>query len=107
MTRYPNPLGTDGLYIYLDKYNLELDAAFNDLLGQYNRKPWSKFVHMENAYLCCPEAIDLVDKMLVYDHSERILPCDALQHPYFHPILVDGVPKLISPQQQQQQQAEG
>jgi len=33
------------------------------------------------------EALDLLDKMLRYDHAERITPKDAMEHPYFKPIL--------------------
>lgn len=89
-------LGTDGLYEYLDKYNLELDAAFNDLVGRHHRKPWTKFVNTDNESLCSPEALNLIDRMLVYDHAERILPSEAMRHPYFETILVDGQPRLIS-----------
>ena len=28
-------------------------------------------------------AIDLLDKMMIYDHADRITPKDALDHPYF------------------------
>ena len=34
--------------------------------------------------------MDLLKKMLVYDHELRILPKDALNHPYFDPIKKDG-----------------
>jgi len=33
-----------------------------------------------------PEALDLLDKMLVYDKNERITCNDAMAHPYFNPI---------------------
>lgn len=32
------------------------------------------------------EALDILSQMLKYDHSERILPKDAMDHPYFDPI---------------------
>jgi len=32
------------------------------------------------------EALDLLSKMMRYDHAERITPKDALEHPYFKPI---------------------
>jgi len=76
-------LGTEGLYRYLDKYQLELDPHFDDILGRHPRRPWAKFVTADNQHLCCPEVIDIIDKMLVYDHAERITPKEAMQHPYF------------------------
>lgn len=36
--------------------------------------------------LCQPEALDLLSKMLVYDHADRILPIEAMEHEYFAPI---------------------
>jgi casein kinase II subunit alpha len=77
-------LGTDGLFAYLDKYTLELDPHFDDVLGRHSRKAWVKFVTTENHHLANQEAIDLIDRLLVYDHAARILPKEAMSsHPYF------------------------
>jgi len=81
-------LGTDGLFAYLDKYTLELDPHFDDVLGRHSRKAWVKFVTSGNHHLANAEAIDLIDRLLVYDHAARILPKEAMQtHPYFRPII--------------------
>jgi len=79
-------LGTDELFDYLDKYNLELDPHFDGILGRHTRKPWSKFLNPDNQNLISPEAIDLLDKLLRYDHQERLSPVEAMQHPYFAPV---------------------
>jgi len=79
-------LGTDELFDYLDKYNLELDPHFDGILGRHARKPWSKFLNQDNQHLVSPEAIDLLDKLLRYDHQERLSPTEAMQHPYFAPV---------------------
>jgi casein kinase II subunit alpha len=76
-------LGTDELYKYVEKYDLTLDKNYNGILGNYPKKPWSKFINNENKNLCPPEALDLLSKMLVYDHAERITPKEAMNHPYF------------------------
>lgn len=89
-------LGTEDLYNYLDKYSIELESAFDELLGRRHRRPWTSFITSENEHLCSAEAIDLIDKMLVYDHNQRIIPAEAMNHPYFKPILVNGEPRLIS-----------
>jgi len=81
-------LGTAGLHEYLEKYDLELDPQFDDMLGRHSRKPWSKFYTAENQHLVSEDAIDLINKMLVYDHSARILPKEAMLHPYFNPVHV-------------------
>jgi casein kinase II subunit alpha len=75
-------LGTDNLFYYLDKYNLELDPHFDDILGRHARKVWIKFVTSENHHLISQEVIDLIDRMLVYDHAARILPKEAMMHQY-------------------------
>ena len=76
-------MGTDDLYKYIEKYNLTLDPHYSGILGNYQKKPWNKFVTQENQALCSNEALDLLSKMLVYDHAERILPKEAMNHEYF------------------------
>jgi casein kinase II subunit alpha len=42
----------------------------------------------EELGLVSNEGLDLLDKMLVYDHSQRILPREAINHhPYFQPVV--------------------
>jgi casein kinase II subunit alpha len=79
-------LGTDGLFNYLDKYNLELDPQFDGIIGRHPRKAWQKFVTNENQHLVNAEVLDLIDRMLVYDHAARILPKEAMPHAYFRPV---------------------
>jgi len=79
-------LGTDELFDYLDKYNLELDPHFDGILGRHTRKPWSKFLNQDNQHLVSPEAVDLLDKLLRYDHQERLSPAEAMAHAYFGPV---------------------
>lgn len=83
-------LGTDELYAYLEKYDLELDAHFDGLLGRWPRKPWNKFVTAENTHLVSPEAIDFIDKLLRYDHQERLTAQEAMNHPYLAPVRQAG-----------------
>ena len=35
-------LGTEELYEYLDKYQIELDPRFSDILGRHSRKRWER-----------------------------------------------------------------
>ena len=32
------------------------------------------------------EALDLLQKMLKYDHAERVVPKDAMEHSFFKPV---------------------
>lgn len=79
-------LGTDELFKYLDKYNVDLDPHFDGILGRHAAKEWKKFVTPENQHLVSPEAIDLLDKLLRYDHQERLTAQEAAGHPYFNPV---------------------
>lgn len=79
-------LGTEDLYKYLRKYDIELDPQYDGLLDNFPRKPWSKFITAENAHLVTPEAIDFLDKLLRYDHQERLTAREALEHPYLAPV---------------------
>ncbi|CAD8132210.1 unnamed protein product [Paramecium pentaurelia] len=49
----------------------------------YPKQDWLSFVNQDNAHLCSLDAIDLLSKMLLYDHAERITPKDAMLHQYF------------------------
>jgi casein kinase II subunit alpha len=79
-------LGTDAQDEYLKKYKLKLEAAFNGIMGEYPRKAWTEFVTEENKHLISDEGLDLLDKLLVYDHQERLTCQEAMAHPYFAPI---------------------
>ncbi|GJN24273.1 hypothetical protein PR202_gb12006 [Eleusine coracana subsp. coracana] len=71
-------LGTDGLNAYLNKYRIELDPQLEALVGRHSRKPWSKFINADNQHLVSPEAIDFLDKLLRYDHQDRLTAREAM-----------------------------
>jgi casein kinase II subunit alpha len=62
-------LGTDDLFEYLDKYDIELDAQYDDILGRFPKKNWHSFVTTENQRFVSNDAIDFLDKLLRYDHQ--------------------------------------
>lgn len=57
-------LGTDDLFEYLDKYDLELDPHFDGILGRHSKKPFTRFTTPDNQHLVSEEAIDLLGKLL-------------------------------------------
>ncbi|XP_065064480.1 casein kinase II subunit alpha-like [Rhopilema esculentum] len=87
LVRIAKVLGTDDLFDYLEKYHIELDPRFNDILGRHSKKRWERFIHSENQHLVSPEAIDLIDKLLKYDHAERLTAREAMDQPYFMPVV--------------------
>jgi casein kinase II subunit alpha len=79
-------LGTDELHEYLTKYDLELDAHFESLLGKHSKKSLTKFITNDNKHVATSEAIDFIEKLLRYDHQERLTAKEALEHPYLQPV---------------------
>jgi len=79
-------LGTEDLFNYLEKYNLELDSKFRSILKATKKQPWTSFVDKNNQALCPTEAMDFLSRCLQYDHQLRPTCKEAMAHPYFEPI---------------------
>ncbi|KAK8956946.1 hypothetical protein KSP39_PZI000229 [Platanthera zijinensis] len=79
-------LGTEELNAYLNKYRLELDPQLGALVGRHSRKPWARFINDDNKSVAVPEAVNFLDKLLRYDHQERLTAKEAMDHPYFNPV---------------------
>ncbi|KAH0538894.1 hypothetical protein FGG08_004550 [Glutinoglossum americanum] len=62
-------LGTEDLIDYLDKYDIELDVQHDGILDRFPKKNWHEFVNVENRRFVGGDAIDLLDKLLRYDHQ--------------------------------------
>lgn len=52
-------------------------------MARYPRKPWTRFITSENQRYITNEAIDFLDKLLRYDHQERLTAREAQGHAYF------------------------
>lgn len=91
---FPNPLhifssqvlGTDDLFDYLDKYDLELDPNVESIMSSYSKKPWNRFVTPDNVHLASEDAMKFLDGLLQYDHHKRLTAAEAMQHAYFAPV---------------------
>ena len=53
------------------------------LVNRHSKKRWERFAHSENQHLVTAEAIDFLDKLLKYDHAERLTARQSMEHPYF------------------------
>lgn len=58
--------------------------------SRYPRKPWTRFITSENQRYISNEAIDLLDKLLRYDHQERLTAREAQAQPYFGKLVLCG-----------------
>jgi casein kinase II subunit alpha len=83
-------LGTADLHRYLAKYNLVLPDTCQ--MGRYPRRSLAEFVTDKNRAHCGPQALDLLRRVLQYDHAQRPTAVEALAHPYFQPLTRDPPP---------------
>lgn len=77
-------LGTKDLMAYVNKYGIKLSSEYDSILGNYPTKPWASFINRENKHLALEEVVDLIDKLLQYDHQLRPTAKETLEHPFFH-----------------------
>ena len=89
-------LGSEELLVYADKIGISLSSLQKKTLSGYKKQSWVSFTSKFKLTLipgyitdtnteerATPEALSLLNTMLVVDHRNRILPQHALLHPYF------------------------
>lgn len=81
-------LGTEDLYKYLEKYKLTLSSHYDGILSKkkYPKRNLKSYINEENSSLATDEAIDFIEKLIKYDHNERLTAKEAMSHPYFYPL---------------------
>ncbi|KAJ7793726.1 kinase-like domain-containing protein [Mycena leptocephala] len=90
-------LGTDRFDAYLKAYDIPFESDLEDLLGTYPARPWARFVTAENQHLASPDALVFVDRLLRFDPRERLTAAEAMAHPYFGTVRVEGTkPEALS-----------
>jgi len=77
-------LGTDSFERYLERYGLFIRTDNPGLLESHPKVPWTRFMTTDNKPNITTEVIDLLDKLLRYDHGERFTAAEALSHAYFN-----------------------
>lgn len=83
------------LVIFFLKISISLMLIF--VYGRHSKKRWERFVHGENQHLVSPEALDFLDKLLRYDHYERLTAREAMEHAYFCKLFRIKIILIISP----------
>uniref|UniRef100_A0A7S3IZ77 non-specific serine/threonine protein kinase n=1 Tax=Euplotes harpa TaxID=151035 RepID=A0A7S3IZ77_9SPIT len=76
-------LGTKKLGEFSDKFQIEVDAKTKDMLGKHSEKAWEPSKLFDGNAACFEDAVDLLSKMLQYDHSKRVTAREALEHRFF------------------------
>lgn len=77
-------IGSEHVHAYVDKNDhIALSSYFKQNLINYKPKHWSKYVNNSNEGLVCDASFDLLSKMLLIDHTERLTAREAILHEYF------------------------
>lgn len=76
-------LGTRKLQDYINKYVCTQPAFLKKNATLTEALEWSSFVDDNNCHLAHDTAIDFLDRLLQYDHMDRLTAVEAMAHPYF------------------------
>mmetsp|Transcript_23043 Transcript_23043/g.35566 ORF Transcript_23043/g.35566 Transcript_23043/m.35566 type:complete len:453 (+) Transcript_23043:82-1440(+) len=80
-------LGTPDLLKYCDRYNVRLPAELRKAVGCGTERNTGRRLWDSMCAPGCPtpsaEGKDLIDRLLVYDHFERLSAAEAMLHPFF------------------------
>lgn len=82
-------LGTDQFDEYLKAYSIHFETDHGGLLENYPSQPWIRFVTAENQQNVSIESLDLLDKVLRYDHLERLTAREAQGHAFFNSVRLE------------------
>lgn len=101
-------LGTPDLVAYTSRIKAELSPDLRKAIaecaaregnqgGARKRVPWLSF-RAAGTPMPSEESLDLLDKLLVYDHDARLTAEEAMAHPYFNDVrdrVNDEVQKMV------------
>ena len=87
-------LGTADLHAYMSKYKIKMTSDIRKVIAKYtleqggSKKEWKSFVVNKNDSQYSPsrQGLDLLSKLLVYDHEQRLTAKQAMQHSFFDPV---------------------
>ncbi|KAF9464996.1 kinase-like domain-containing protein [Collybia nuda] len=84
-------LGTELFDIYLRQYNIHYETDVEALLTNYAKLPWTRFITADIQHLANADALDLLDKLLRYDHRERLTARETQAHVYFNSVRLEAI----------------
>ncbi|KNC48607.1 CMGC/CK2 protein kinase [Thecamonas trahens ATCC 50062] len=90
-------LGTQGLHNYLQKYRIAIRSKFRTGIKKRKRRSWLHYRNPKHQEKCTTLGMDLVDKLLRWDHEHRLTARQALAHPFFDPVRHTDVPQHLPP----------
>lgn len=86
LVRIAKVLGSKSINAYVAKYGAAVDSSVKKAIGNYAGHSFKTFINEDNKNLVNDEALDLLSKVLVIDHQDRLTAAEAMAHPYFDPV---------------------
>ncbi|VUZ48029.1 unnamed protein product [Hymenolepis diminuta] len=77
-------LGSDKLFEYIANYGILMNSIKMTECANYPVQTWDSLITEENSDVATAEALDLVDKLIVFDHKCRLSAEEAMKHPFFN-----------------------
>lgn len=97
-------LGTANLHLYMAKYNIEMTPDVRQVIAKVTKEgggarlSWASVLH-DPSFTPSIEGLDLLSRLLQYDHELRLTAKEAMQHPFFDPVRVSIERELQGRQQ--------
>lgn len=95
LTKIVDVLGTRDFEEYIQKYGIK-NNYFKINQDKVDRLNLEKHYSPHRASRMCRDAIQLINHLLRYDHSERLNAQQAMQHKFFKPLFVNGRSTMVS-----------
>ncbi|KAF8893840.1 kinase-like domain-containing protein [Infundibulicybe gibba] len=92
LLRILKTLGTEQFDWYLRRYGIHYETHLKPLLINYPKIHWYQFIAPDNQALVSADAVDLLERLLKYDHHERLTAREAQAHFYFNSVRLEATP---------------
>ena len=86
LLRIAEIFGSEPIHAYMKKYSLKFNSSYDGIFSadtHIEGKGLQSLINDSNRDLATAEALDLLSKLLVIDHQERLTAKQAMAHPYF------------------------
>jgi len=90
-------LGSDDFFAFVAKYGAAVDSRVSQLLQNCKRRSWQSYITPACQSRCTPDALALLDGLLVYDMPARLTAREAMAMPYFDPVRAEALRSSAAP----------
>ncbi|CDW58013.1 Casein kinase II subunit alpha' [Trichuris trichiura] len=86
LVRITDVLGATDLLSWIYEYKIDFHPTPDQEFTCASRKEWTHFKNAYNEHLAKEDALDFLDRVLVFDPQKRITASEAMKHAYFAPL---------------------